>query len=1120
MKNKEGFEIIDPSKNTKEANIVSYLVKLILVIIIAVSVISAYYTWIHKETWEYGIYLLYIIIFYWIYKFIKVYFSSEKIIFSPLWLAWYTLINLIVVSWFVFDSSNWGWLMALLFKILWFAILPFLITIICYSFARMLLKKIQSFEIQDNSFKFLMSIWFWFTCFLTILVTFALFGLYNSYVVFAVLAIFAWLWYKELIYSFKNLWTYRIEFNNHKLNWTIWESINLNLLSAEFAFIVLSFLISVNFINIIRPMPIWWDDLGSYMNIPQIMANSAWMPKGIWFMARQLFTWIWYMFHSAPQAFFLNQVWWILSIIAIIVITWDLLKTSKNKHLSIPIILATMFYAMPMVIFQQAKDMKLDPALFFVSIIWMYLIYKIALKYISSSTSNASENTSLFNNILPTTPALNSKWVVDNILENKDYLTFLAIIWSIVWLAFAIKFTTLMLIIWLLGVIFYVFLWYISFLWYFALFVWLFTRFHLWDMMNVNYPKDNIAAVNNFSYALIIIALLLFAFSYIKNSTKIFSKTITFVLVFCVWIIAPLVPWIAKNISETPREKLSIGTMLNWTPDTFNPDFGLVFSKTELDEIKKASITETMDSNGKTKNEDLWRYFWYEDWINNYLKLPWNLTMQSNQGWEYTEITFFFLALIPILLLFLTYRSPVLPILLLVMTWIGAYYLNPKTWTLLTDFFTKQTLPYGYIYITLCFFLPLTLFVYWLRNDKLSSLFKINWIFFALYTLIFVVAAYWIVWYWIALYFALLLMIGISLSYLSEVDNDEVFDWIKILWSFALFVIIFTYFISSSLPHWMTNLAQAWFSEFKAWKVNQEEGIFASHPDYFIILAHLNVSNADNLVNKAIKSLNEQWILSWMLKSNLWEKPSIAKLEEFLRVISFDDLTKYKINTNTAIILRDEARPILNILYNSVLYPNKDIQNKDKIFRIWTFLTYFISNNRTRYYDDSLVNSFWKYFYHENPDVAVERMKKVGLKYLLTDLNAATIDKDPRHDLTNRYEQLLRTFKSNKLELIQTDSICLRIALEEKDDNYMTYAWVNYESYSWSNVINRNQKQIACYQHAFDLIKENKVDEKHYAYLLPIVQAFKNNNVSTWEQASQILQSYINHWWLALFRIK
>jgi hypothetical protein len=67
-------------------------------------------------------------------------------------------------------------------------------------------------------------------------------------------------------------------------------------------------------------------------------------------------------------------------------------------------------------------------------------------------------------------------------------------------------------------------------------------------------------------------------------------------------------------------------------------------------------------------------------------------------------------------------------------------------------------------------------------------------------------------------------------------------------------------------------------------------------------------------------------------------------------------------------------------------------------------------------------------------------MKKMGLNYFLVDLNAATIDKDPRHDLTRRYENLLKTFKSNKLELIQSDSLCLRIALEEKNENYMTMA--------------------------------------------------------------------------------
>lgn len=93
--------------------------------------------------------------------------------------------------------------------------------------------------------------------------------------------------------------------------------------------------------------------------------------------------------------------------------------------------------------------------------------------------------------------------------------------------------------------------------------------------------------------------------------------------------------------------------------------------------------------------------------------------------------------------------------------------------------------------------------------------------------------------------------------------------------------------------------------------------------------------------------------------------------------------------------------------------------------------------------------SFDKYFYNTDPNKTVERMEKLGLKYLLVDLNAATIDKDPRHDLTRRFENLLKTFRSDKLELVQTDSICLQIALEEKDPaTYMTYAGVNYESYT------------------------------------------------------------------------
>jgi len=94
-------------------------------------------------------------------------------------------------------------------------------------------------------------------------------------------------------------------------------------------------------------------------------------------------------------------------------------------------------------------------------------------------------------------------------------------------------------------------------------------------------------------------------------------------------------------------------------------------------------------------------------------------------------------------------------------------------------------------------------------------------------------------------------------------------------------------------------------------------------------------------------------------------------------------------------------------------------------------MTYLIDNNRKRYFDDSLVMTFSNYIYTDSPEETVERMKKMGLKYLLIDLNAATIDKDPRHDLTNRFERLLLTMRAKNLRLVDTDNTCIELALDE-----------------------------------------------------------------------------------------
>ncbi len=155
----------------------------------------------------------------------------------------------------------------------------------------------------------------------------------------------------------------------------------------------------------------------------------------------------------------------------------------------------------------------------------------------------------------------------------------------------------------------------------------------------------------------------------------------------------------------------------------------------------------------------------------------------------------------------------------------------------------------------------------------------------------------------------------------------------------------------------------------------------------------------------------------------------------------------------------------------------------------------------------------------------------MGIDYFLVDLNAATIDKDPARNLTKRYESLLKTFTSDKIELIQSDSICLKIWLEEYNtslktqedfEKYLTFAWVNYESYTLSwETINRWIKQLACYNRILELMQEPWViNEKNYSYLLPIVNYLNQNSLQNEEQLVTFFKNYVWHGWMVLFRIK
>lgn len=99
-----------------------------------------------------------------------------------------------------------------------------------------------------------------------------------------------------------------------------------------------------------------------------------------------------------------------------------ILEQKNRKYLiSLPILLAGIYYIMPMTIFQQAKDMKLDPALMMVSVSGFGVLW----------------------------------YTLKNKIQEHRYYILIALAGFIIGVAFSIKFTTLILIIASLALIAY-----------------------------------------------------------------------------------------------------------------------------------------------------------------------------------------------------------------------------------------------------------------------------------------------------------------------------------------------------------------------------------------------------------------------------------------------------------------------------------------------------------------------------------------------------------------------------------------------------------------------------------------------------------------------------------------
>lgn len=1153
--------------------LMSYLLKVLYLLMFWLTVMLTYYYAFpfHQSSfdWGYAGYVGIIGILYVCYKWYNAFFAEEKIRLTPVGLFGFSLLHLLILSvvFFTIQWQPWFLWMSLFFKILWYLFLPILFIFVLSGLWRKILWYIDGWKEESGVFQMLSATAVWFASFITFLTFFGWIGFYNLFVVFWLL-LWAWLFaYKEIGWMLQQFISYKIELPNHQSGKWLYEFLQFRVLTAEFFFLVITFLISINLINATRPMPIGWDDLWVYMNYPQLMAQ-AWDILSLgWMYAWQVFTGIGYMFQSPTQAFFLNNIGWILAVLVIILSFIDLLKSRSQTLIHIPLLAGMMFLSMPMIIFQQAKDMKIDPGLFFISATVIYMVLYLFVKYLGyreviktpsgeviqeTSPESASLEVNVENNQKNSFLQYFSKyehiWIQDMFTQKKN-LMYLLIIWFLAGFAFTLKFTSLLLISALIWVFFYA---KIGIAWlfaYFAIYVWIFTKAWLWSMMNVVFPKDDVNLINMvFGGSFVLFAILL-GYAWNKYGLKSLQRLGVIVWIFLVWVGAGVSPWIVKNISES--KTLGISSMLFWKPVYFQAEYEKFLSPEEKQQIDDTYLAqERINESGTTWNEDLWRYFWYEKWVNNYLKLPYNLSMQSNQRGEFTEITYWYLALIPVVLLFLSYKYAALNI------WVFVFslftFLFFLIWPLhsgmvflgmsglpeflvgiqpfFTEIFSKFQLPWWYAIIVLFFIVPFLYIMYALQRDKMWVLFKLNAVFAVFYIFLWSISAYGIVWYGIAMYYSLLLIIAIWIHCITLYDEKA--EWkIKVftaLGTFTVLFIILSYTFQSTFPQGMNNIKNAWYTTFKAGMSDTYSSIFDAQMKYYDALVELNISEEkrDELFLYVISNIKNQR-LSEIIQNNV--KNNFTDLNNVLAQLANTPLESWNIEHNAVI---QESKRIRTLLYKNILYPKDEFQNDTNIYRIGTFMRYFVVNNYKRMYEDSLIFEFQKYFYDENNlDISLERMRDIWVGYFLVDLNAATIDRDPRRALTQRFESLLKTFTSDKIELVSTDSMCLQTALEsynnssktsEDMQNYITLAWVNYESYdSEGNLtLNRNQKLLACYNTILKLIEEDQISETSYVHLLPIKNYLEQNPAENIEELSQFFSQYVTHGWQVLFKIK
>jgi hypothetical protein len=729
----------------------------------------------------------------------------------------------------------------------------------------------------------------------------------------------------------------------------------------------------INFYEIIRPIPIGFDALSLYMNLPSLMSDYHGLVQG-----QQAYNWSiltslgFTVFRSTPIALAISYAGGVLTLFA----AYRLARRWLDGNGAL--LVCGLVYLIPSIVFQSSKDLKIDLGLLFIS----FSILLLFAGWVSGSPF--TEKTAAHSGML--------KAKLKRFFEQNSQMLLIGLLTGF---AFGIKYTAFFLILGLIGGIWYAYNNYFGFLAATALAISgsLFLKLYSFS------GTENVFSGNQILQWVLLGAGLLILGSGFFLRRGLTLEMIKKTIVLLVGIFLMFSPWMAKNLLES-KKFTSSGLLYGEaaSPEIRFWNFDLSPISPKPAQRKQASGQPSALNAGKggggdivkstAIREEIGRYGGYEKGSLRFLTLPYDLTTNINVKGLYVDIGFLLLLMLP--LLFLFRRGNLLPVnLLIILMMIAVSGLSILTFLeqqlgsdhgVIQKFLAENQMnepdsPFEYLYS----FISETLGRVGLFFDGFAgSLIRTNSL---------------------ALSILTLLLVAVFFAFREKISQEKLENQ-----STGMVLLLFSFF-------WLLYGAGiVWYGYL----------MFAGF--MLLMVAALYRASKQGIFGKGLYYFGLGAFLIWGLLSLTYRMTgNMPNNERTASRIEDPNMTAYKMGK------LDERQVLkqINPAIPSVL-SHLNRTDSDLIYRAGTLIHYFIRKNDKRVFIDNQLDVFNQIYNRAGKDKlrTVKGLRAMQYRYLLIDLNTPTIDRTPDKSLTRKYNTLIAFVTDNpKATLIETDRL-------------------------------------------------------------------------------------------------